>query len=102
MQTFIIILIVTFAILAYVDELLSAIGLRKPYPTIVGPIVFYISVTLGILYISKLFWVLFVLDFIHPANKDDWDKYPLYRAFDYTVCMLGFLYQLYVVIKFIY
>lgn len=96
MQTFILISITFFAILALVNEISHTMSI-KIWPEIVSQLVFYISTTLGIIYVSKVLWIILVLDLMHSANVDDWNKYKYYRAFDHVVCISGFLYQLYIV-----
>lgn len=95
METFITILIILFAFLACIDTLINALGIGKSYPNIISILVFYISTTLGILYVTKLCWILFVLEILHSQNKDDWNTYYLYRWFDYVCCLSLFGYQMY-------
>jgi len=102
MQTFIIVVVAVFALGALINELLSAFNISKPYPEIFGTLFFTISTVLGILVISKLMFVLLALAFVHQENKLHWDKYASYRTFDYTVCILGFGYQLYSIYQYIY
>jgi hypothetical protein len=101
MQTFVIFSVFIFSILAFIDTSLQALDLKRFYPTIVSNLIFYISTTLGILYVSKILWILIVLDFIHASNKESWSKYPLYRAFDNIICIAGFSYQFIIVSKYI-
>lgn len=96
METLILILIVLFAVLAYINEVLSLMNISNGfYPPIIGHVVFYISTTLGILFIHQLYWILIILDLTHSSNKEDWNNYPKYRIFDYSICCIGFLAQLY-------
>lgn len=96
MQTFILISVTLFAILALINENSRFLSIRI-FPEIVSQLVFYISTVLGILYVSKLLWILIVLDFVHGNNIEAWNKYKYYRAFDHIVCISGFIYQLYIV-----
>lgn len=96
MQTFILISVTLFAILALANEISHFMSV-KIWPDIVSQLAFYISTVLGIIYVSKLLWILLVLDFIHSRNVDAWNKYKYYRAFDQIVCISGFIYQLYIV-----
>jgi uncharacterized membrane protein YciS (DUF1049 family) len=96
MQTFILISVAIFAIFALVNEISNSLSI-KVFPEIVSQIAFYISTVLGIIYVSKILWILLVLDFIHAGNVDAWNKYKYYRTFDHVVCISGFLYQLYIV-----
>lgn len=58
-------------------------------------LIFYTAITLGFFYISKLFIILLILDLIHSNARDEFDNSGWYRYLDYTLCCLGFLYQMY-------
>lgn len=60
--------------------------------------VWWSSVALGFVYISKLYIVLFVLGVVHSGTDDEeFENSKWYKYLDYTICCVGFLYQMHAV-----
>lgn len=94
---FILYIILFMASQALMIEILSFLNIKpkesksKLYLTFV----WWSSVALGFVYISKLYIVLFVLGVIHSGTDDEeFENSKWYKYLDYTICCAGFLYQI--------
>lgn len=82
---------IVYEYIELIEENLT-IKLYSPLFTIAS---FYIAAILGIIYISKIFVILIILDLIHSNYESDFIKSKSYSVFDRTFCILLFIYEIY-------
>ncbi len=91
----IIILTCCFSIVYEYIELIEENLTIKLYSPLFALASFYIATILGIIYISKIFVILIILDLIHSNYESDFIKSKSYSIFDRIFCILLFIYEIY-------